>query len=476
MGKEPINSGILIKSSLWYTVTNFLTKAISFITIPIFTRLMSQQQYADFSVFASWQSIFLIVCGLEIHATLNKARFDYDLDQKLNSYITSCLAISSLFTCVVFAVYLCFPAFFNKLLLLDRKYIFYMFAYLLTEPAFQMFQAKQRVEYRYKLSAGISFFLIIFSTFFAVYLVNTVNDKLLGRIVGQYVPFIITGFVMYAFFLTRSHSITLENWKYVLKLGIPLVFSFLGSQILLSSDRVVVQHLGTHEEVAWLVLATSGAHIILLFVQTLNNAWAPWFFDKLKQGCTEEIRKTFGIFMWFTVFCTMMVLLFGSEIVGILGGKKYSQSIYVFPANMLCGIFTMITAQFVNLQTYHKKTKYAAILTSIVAVINIIGDIIGVKLFGYQAACYVTVFCQLILISLHYWISQKFDIQGILSVRQLVSVLVVSLFLVPFSLFFYQTWIARPVCVAILIIGIGIVLYVKRLAVVKVLCNIKNNK
>ena len=33
------------KAALWFTICSFLQKGISFITVPIFTRLMSTQEY-----------------------------------------------------------------------------------------------------------------------------------------------------------------------------------------------------------------------------------------------------------------------------------------------------------------------------------------------------------------------------------------------------------------------------------------------
>ena len=110
--RKNISKKLLLKSSVWYTASNFLTKAMSFITIPIFTRLMTKEQYGDFSIFASWQSVFLIICGIEIYATLNRARFDYAEGSHLNSYITSSLVLSALITTMILALYLLFPSFF----------------------------------------------------------------------------------------------------------------------------------------------------------------------------------------------------------------------------------------------------------------------------------------------------------------------------------------------------------------------------
>lgn len=439
---DSINTRLLLKSSFWYTVSNFLTRAMAFITIPIFTRLMTKGEYGDFSVFAGWQSILLVICSVELYSTINRARFDYE-GKRLDSYISSCLLLGTVITSIFVVAYMVFPSFFDKLFLLDRKYIYIMFAYLYTQPAFQMFQAKQRIEYRYKLSAALSFIMIIVATSFSVGLVYSFNqDRLLGRIVGQYIPYVIIGIIFYICFLVKGSAFLRGSWKYALSMGIPLVFSFLGSQILLTADRVIVKQLGTGEEVAWLVLAASCTHIILIFVQTLNNAWAPWFFDKLKIENYQEIKKIFSLYMWFVVICTFCILLIGPEIVMILGGSGYRQSVYVLPANMLCGVFTALSSQFVNLETYHKKTHYSAIITLIVSVINVIGDIVGVLIFGYQAACYVTVICQILLIFIHYIATKDMEISKILSAKNVTGILLVSLGSIPISLMLYQNnWI-----------------------------------
>lgn len=454
---ETVNTKILLKSSFWYVVSNFLTRGLVFITTPIFTRLMTTKQYGDFSVFASWQSIFLVICGLEIYATLNRARFDYKEGGELDSYITSCLVLSSMITAAALALYLIFPDFFHNLFLLDRRYILIMFAYLFTQPVFLMFQAKQRVEYRYKFSSAISFALVVGSSLFAMALVYYMEgDRLFGRIIGQYVPYIFVGAIFYICFLKKSMVIRVKAWKYALTMGLPLVFSFLGSQILLNSDRVIVQHLCSSDEVAWLVLATTCAHIMLIFVQSLNNAWAPWFYDKQNNQDYSAIRKAFRFYMWFILFCTFCVLMIGPEIVRILGGKSYAESVYVLPANMLCGVFTALTSQFVNLETFYKKTHYAATLTFIVAVINIGLDIVGVLLWGYRAACYVTVLCQLLLIVMHYIITIKMGIGKMLPVKDLAMELLVSIILIPVSLILYQFTAVRWGFIMMLILCAGI--------------------
>jgi len=55
---------IASKAALWFTICGFVQKGISFITVPIFTRLLTTEQYGVVSIFYSWESIFIIFCTL----------------------------------------------------------------------------------------------------------------------------------------------------------------------------------------------------------------------------------------------------------------------------------------------------------------------------------------------------------------------------------------------------------------------------
>ena len=82
-----------IKSGVWYIFANFLTTASAFLTTPFFTRLMSQEQYGMYNNFTSWQSIFAILCTLNVGVSLISARYDYE--DNLDQYIFSALGLST---------------------------------------------------------------------------------------------------------------------------------------------------------------------------------------------------------------------------------------------------------------------------------------------------------------------------------------------------------------------------------------------
>lgn len=457
------NTGAMIKASFWYTLSGFLSKATVFLTTPFFTRLLTKNQYGDFTVFASWQMIMLAVCGLEVYATINRARFDFSDPDEFNGYITSSLVLSTAFTAVVFALYLLFPKAFQSVFKLDGKYIVFMFFYVLTCPAFSMFQAKQRIEYRYKLNALITFVLVIGSTGLSVILALQLKaDSLWGRILGQYGLYIAAGLIFYIGFLMKSVSIKSKYIKYALRLSVPLVFSYLGSSVLLFSDNLIVKHMCSGVQVSYLSVTHTCAQIILLLVQLLNGAWAPWFYDKLRERAYVDIRKTFRAYVWIVISGTLAVILFVPEIIAILGGKNYLEAIYIVPVYVLNGVFSVLTYQFGNLETYYKKPEYSAMITGCVAVVNIVLDVAGVKLFGYRAVCYATLLCQILLVTLHFMCTRKMEIEKILPLRDVITFVAASVVLIPIALLLYQNNVVRWGIIGALVVAVGIVAGVKR--------------
>ena len=48
------NSNVAIKAALWFTICNLLQKGITMISMPIFTRLLSTEQYGVLTIYNSW--------------------------------------------------------------------------------------------------------------------------------------------------------------------------------------------------------------------------------------------------------------------------------------------------------------------------------------------------------------------------------------------------------------------------------------
>ena len=97
----------VVKAGLWFTICNFLQKGISFITIPIFTRIMSTEEYGLYSIYSSWYSILVIFATLHLsYYVFNKGLVKFEDDRE--NFVVSIQSLSAAITVVFFIAYYIF--------------------------------------------------------------------------------------------------------------------------------------------------------------------------------------------------------------------------------------------------------------------------------------------------------------------------------------------------------------------------------
>lgn len=451
------------KSAIWYTAATFITKGLGFITIPLFTRIMTTGEFGLFNNFAAWQQILLSVLSLESYATLNRARLDCE-GKELQDYQFTLLTSSLGITFLLAVLLIVAPSMPETITDLDRKYLYIMVLYLLFYPAFTMFQMLQRVQYRYKLSAGLSLGASLLATALSVLLVVTLDDALMGRVVGQYVPFAVLGVAFYLWYWKTGGTFRVKYLKYALPLAVPLVIATLGTQVLLLGCRIVTQHSCGPDEVAFLSLATTVSQIVLILVNTLNNAWAPWLYDCLSNGKPEKAIETFKLYLWGMTVLSVLVMLAGPELVKILGGEEYGPTVWLVPSFMFTCLLSMLANQYVYLETYYKDVWAGGIATLIIGIINLPLCFGFIKVAGFDAVGYANITSNALLIVVHKrLIAKRLKVEDLFSAKASAMPILVAIASMPISLLAYKldSFLLRWAVIVGVVVMCGIVAWKK---------------
>ena len=83
---------IQAKASIWFVLCSVVQKGLAFLTTPIFTRIMSAEEYGVVSVYNSWISILTVVLTLQLATGVyNKAMIRYE--HQRNEYTSSILSL-----------------------------------------------------------------------------------------------------------------------------------------------------------------------------------------------------------------------------------------------------------------------------------------------------------------------------------------------------------------------------------------------
>lgn len=462
MGKSETgrNAGTVIKAGIWYTLSSFLTKGVAFITTPIFTRLLSSNDYGEYSNFVAWAGILVIVATMEMHATVNRARYDYD---NLDGYLSSVAITGTIVTTVLWGIVQLFPDFFCRFFSMDMPYINILFITTMVSPALQLLQAKNRINYKYKTYVALSFGSVLLSTLVSLGLVLLMQNKLAGRIIGHYGTVFVIDLCVYIYIIYKGRQFKWSECKYALLICIPMIPHLLSKYILNQSDRIMIKQFCGASDTAFYSLAYNCAMIPIMLATATNVAWSPWSSEKIHEGKYETVRKAsyYYILLFYCVVLGIFVL--GPEVVLILGGKKYAEAVNVLPPVVMGAAFQFLYNLYVSLEQFAKKTVGMAFGTIAAALINIGLNWLLIPRYGYIAAAYTTLVGYACLLVIHFFLAKRtgysraYDTKFIFgSVAALFCVMLCMLWL------YTKPAIIRYCIAAIVLAVIGVFAYKKK--------------
>lgn len=403
--KRKNTNKLAVISGAWYIVGNFLVKGMAFLTTPIFTRIMSKDEFGDYSNYLSWSGIVLIVLTMSIDTSLISAKFDYE--KKLSQYTLSTLSLILLLSFLWLAVVNIFSVFFTELMGLSIAYINIILIYGFFYLCVNFFQNTERYLYRYKRAVVISLFLVFSTSLLSVLLVLNMSNHVTARVIGGVIPTIIVGVIIFGYYIKKGQSVDFKTWPYALKICLPYIPHLLSLLLLCSVDRIMITRFCGPAETAMYSVAFTCGHMASLLFSSMNNAYAPWLGDKLNEKDYNAIRTTSIFYVSLSCFVMIPMMLFAPEILLLLGGVAYVEAKYVMIPIALGTMCQFVYTLYVNIEQYHKNTVNMAFASVISAIINYFLNLWFIPLYGYVAAGYTTFLSYFVLLLIHMSIVKK---------------------------------------------------------------------
>ena len=380
------------KVSIAYAICSIFQRCLSFITLPLFTRILTTEQYGQFTIYQSWSGILSIFLTLNLaYGSFSTAmvKFKNDRDGYISSVEGICLTLALLFV----VVYLPFHAAWNRLFELPTWLVCVMIVELLGSTAILLWSGRKRFEFKYKSVVGVTLGISLLSPALAYMLVVNTDEKGYARILGYAAVVIIVGgffFIKNAFNGKKLFNST--YWKYALGFNIPLLAYYLSQVIFNQSDRIMISHMVGTDKAAIYGVAYSLAMILTFVLNAINNSYVPWYYEKMKQEKQEENRKiSFGIASIMALLI-MFVIWFAPEIILVMAGKKYIEAIYVVPPVAISLLLMFYSQLFINVEFYYEEKQKLVWASIAAATANLILNWAFIRVCGYVAAAYTTLF------------------------------------------------------------------------------------
>lgn len=416
-----------IKAGVWYTIGNMLIKGIPFLTIPLFTRLLTTDDFGIYNTYISYENILSIAIGLGISGSIKVAKFDFK--ENFDRYV------SSVFQLLLVVGGICLLLINTIFTLIDISNIWMSTLVLnllviqsIASAIYGIMGCKYVIEGQYIQNLVIAFVMtginVGTSIFLCFFFLS--GDRSTARITGTAMGTICVA--MYILFL-QSRKAKLKRYKaankYALRLGMPLLPHQFSVSLLSQCDKIMIQAMVGNSEAGIYGLAVNITMVLSVIMTSIDNAWTPWFYSLLgKKDYKTLIRKN-NLLIIFFMYISCVFLLIGPDIIHIMTESDYWDSIYAFIPLTIAVFLNFMYIFSVGVEYFMKKTGYISTTTLICMGTNIVLNYFMIKKFGYIAAAYATCISKLLLFILHYIRCKKLLTEKVISLKYLLGTLLI---------------------------------------------------
>ena len=403
------------KESLIYGVGHVAARGVTFLLLPIYTNLFSLLDYGIISLVYTFLGFMNVILHYGLDASLLKHYVPADIEER-KSILTNAYA-SFLLTTIVFLLFLVFfrsdisgLLFGNPLPSITLMVAGILFFDVLWSMHVLLLRAEGKPVF-YTIVSFINVLLTLgLNILFVIYLKLGISGVLISNLITSGCIFFIT----FPIIIKRISITTLsvKQWKRMMKFGLPFLPAGIFSMILELSDRYILRYLTNIETVGIYNAGYKLGMLMMLVVMGFNMAWQPYFLKKEKNereyiaNVTNYVLSVLG-FLWILILIwtdTLVKLQFGDF---TFFGDQYWASTQIVSIIALAYIFHAIYLLQLPGVYLLERSGLIAWIRGLGAVSNIILNLLFIPEYGIVGAACATCISFILMAVFIFMVNQK---------------------------------------------------------------------
>ncbi len=400
-----MNIRALFKGTVILTLMSAVTVLGNMLLLPLFSRVMTPEQFGIVGVVAPFISIVAVIFNFGFTIAASRHIVEYPRETgELGSYlytITVTLFVASL----VGLFFLLLPPTGHltaQLFGLDNiRFRYIVLAYL--QGILTTFLLLVNVYYNYvqKYSRRVLITLVgfVINNGLSLLVIFLYKDGALGELLGVVVAqAIMVAFLANEFLREFKPKFQTKYIRACLQIGIPVTITGLFSTIANSGNRFIMNLFLPLDVIGQYTIAWTLTSAISIVFTSFNVTWMPIFFKDMQQNKSRREVEPYLIAM-IVVITTFVLLgqLFIKDVVLILLSKRYYDAI-----EMSVGLFpyflgTAISTFLVNYFVHFKTTHLSAFAYIVAGIFGLVANYLLIPLMGIDASVALMTVSQVIL-------------------------------------------------------------------------------
>lgn len=449
----------VVKAGIGYTIGNYLIKGLAFITVPIFSRLLSTSDYGIYNIFIATEGILYVLIGMAMHSNYKSARYHFGLIKEgsepgkdFDTYVASTMVLIILGSCVWSVILFLNADFIYDWLSLDIEVVFFLVLYSTASAIIACYNAYVGLEYKYKSFIRIASLNAISNVFLSIVLMITFfcEKRYLGRIIGTTIPAVLIAIYIVNLFFKKSIPKNLFYfWKWGVNYSLPIIPNGIGQTILSQFDRIMINGMIGASAAGIYSFGYNIFGLVNVTALSLDNVWSPWLFEKMKKKEYKVISKQASKYVVMMTLFSCGVILVSPELVKILGDVAYWDATYSVIPLVASGFFLFLSSLPISVEYYYENTKLIAMGTGLAALINVLLNYYAISRFGYIAAAYTTLITYFLYFVFHMYVASKINKSNLFSLKVICGCTLFLVIILVISLLFINKLLIRLIVVFI---------------------------
>lgn len=391
----------LAKNTALLSIGTMLTKGINLIMIPLFSAWLSTEDYGMYDLLATYVSLLIPFITLSSSDAVFRFVIESNADDDKKKYISTAFGINAINTCIVILGLIVVR------LLTGWEYTLPFITLLVSELFLNHLQGVTRAIKQlrlYALANVVSTVGIASSvTFFVLVLKLGLTGMLYGYTVGYLIGEVLLVVSIKYWKYIHLSSISFETVKQLVAYSYTLIPNNICWWIINVSDRTLIN--------IFLGAAANGIYAIACKIpnfcasvfNVFNISWQEAAIDMLNSDKRNEYYNS----IYNNTVSTMISLCAGVLSLNFflftyIFNERYFTAAFYAPILITSIVFSSLTQYFGGIQISLKRPKENGITTMIGAVVNVLIDLVLIKVIGIYAAAISTLVSNIVICVIRY--------------------------------------------------------------------------
>lgn len=400
-----------LKASFWFLVCNILLKGISFFTTPMFAKILSDDEYGKLTIFSSYEQIIVIFATWEVGLSPFQ-RGALKFKDKIELFRTNVLLVPMIISLLLMVIGIVFSDALFDFTEMPLWLLLSLLIYSLFYTAYVSWMTENKLQYNYKHVSIMTVSMSIMQIVCALVAVKCFYETAEIKLLFTLIPTIIVSIIL---FVKRFRPLqVVDNKKeaigqllFIIKFAGPLVIHSLSYLILGQADRIMIGKMVSNSAAGLYGVAYMIASVVIIVQSAALQVLSPWIYHKMSDGSFDDIRSKCSSILLFVSILYIIFMLVAPDVIIIMYPQQYWEGIWCIPPISMGVYFMFMYSLFVTIEECLDETKYIAMVSIICALTNVILNYFGIKVFGYVACAYTTLFCYILFAAGHYYFMSK---------------------------------------------------------------------